>query len=50
MAYIKRTTRTGGTVEVEYFYTAGKHNSAAARARRRKVWQSLKICERKAHK
>ena len=31
MAYIKRTTRTDETVEVEYFYTAGKHNSAATR-------------------
>lgn len=31
MAYIKRTTRTGGTVEVGYFYTAGKHNSTATR-------------------
>ena len=50
MAYIKRTTRTGETIEVEYFYTAGKHNSAVERARRRKVWQSLRTCERKAHK
>lgn len=39
MAYIKRTTRTGETIEVEYFYTAGKHNSAVTRARRRKARQ-----------
>lgn len=31
MPYIKRTTRIGETVEVEHFYTAGKHNRAATR-------------------
>lgn len=50
MAYIKRTTRTGETIEVEYFYAAGKHNSAVTRARRRKARQPLRTCERKAHK
>lgn len=31
MPYIKRTTRIGETVEVEHFYTAGKHNRAVTR-------------------
>ena len=31
MAYIKRTTITGEAAEVEYFYTAGRHDSAATR-------------------
>ena len=34
MPYIKRTTRIGETVEVEHFYTAGKHNRAVTRLRR----------------
>lgn len=50
MPYIKRTTRIGETVETEYFYTAGKHNSAAARKRRRKIQQPLKTCENKDHR
>ena len=50
MPYIKRTTRIGETVETEYFYTAGKHNIAAARKRRRKIQQPLKTCENKEHK
>lgn len=31
MPYIKRTTRIGETVEVEHFYTAGKHNRTDTR-------------------
>lgn len=36
MPYIKRTTRIGETVEVEHFYTAGKHNRSGSRQRRQK--------------
>lgn len=50
MAYVKRTTKTGNTVEMENYFVSNRKNDAAARERRRKFWQALKACEQNAHR
>lgn len=47
MPYVKITYEDG---REEHIYTARKRNSAAARERRRKFWQTLKTCEQMQHK